>query len=144
DPDQAWILGELIRYLEHPRSGAMEFKDMGEYWVPVREAVRTDTLRASDNGVREVASRFDALLRFACLSLGRQLGTEVTPVLSRRWLADPTVRSPALVAELTGSGQLSGSIRIPAPVGNIEVTADLRSRLVTCQIEVDAPREGRP
>ena len=23
DPDQAWILGELIRYLEHPRSGAM-------------------------------------------------------------------------------------------------------------------------
>ena len=22
DPDQAWILGELIRYLEHPRSGA--------------------------------------------------------------------------------------------------------------------------
>ena len=144
DPDQAWILGELIRYLEHPRSGAMEFKDMGEYWVPVREAVRTDTLRASDNGVREVASRFDALLRFACLSLGRQLGTEVTPVLSRRELADPTVRSQSLVAELTGSGQLSGSIRIPATVGNIEVTADLRSRLVTCQIEVDAPREGRP
>ena len=29
DPDQAWILGELIRYLEHPRSGALEFDDMG-------------------------------------------------------------------------------------------------------------------
>jgi hypothetical protein len=24
DPDQAWILGELIRYLEHPKSGALE------------------------------------------------------------------------------------------------------------------------
>ena len=29
DPDQAYILGELIRYLEHPRSGALEFEDMG-------------------------------------------------------------------------------------------------------------------
>src|SRR5665647_3136958 len=46
DPDQAWILGELIRYLEHPRSGAMEFSDMGESWVTTREAVRAGTLRA--------------------------------------------------------------------------------------------------
>ncbi len=29
DPEQAWILGELIRYLEHPKSGAMELDDMG-------------------------------------------------------------------------------------------------------------------
>ena len=29
DPDQAWILAEFIRYLEHPRSGAAEFEDMG-------------------------------------------------------------------------------------------------------------------
>jgi hypothetical protein len=31
DPDQAYILGELIRYLEHPRSGALEFEDMGPF-----------------------------------------------------------------------------------------------------------------
>jgi len=29
DPDQAWLLGELIRYLEHPRSGASGFDDLG-------------------------------------------------------------------------------------------------------------------
>ena len=32
DPDQAYILGELIRYLEHPRSGALELEDMGSSW----------------------------------------------------------------------------------------------------------------
>ena len=36
DPDQAWLLGELIRYLEHPRSGALEFDDIGAAWVGVR------------------------------------------------------------------------------------------------------------
>jgi hypothetical protein len=32
DPDQAWILAELIRYLEHPKSGAIDFDDMGTSW----------------------------------------------------------------------------------------------------------------
>jgi len=144
DPDQAWILGELIRYLEHPRSGAMEFSDMGESWVTTREAVRAGTLRASDKGIKEVAARFDALLRFACLSLGRQLGTEVTPVLSRKELADPASRTQALVTGLARDGLLGGSIRIPATVSDVVVTADLRAGTVTCHVDVDAPREGRP
>jgi hypothetical protein len=83
DPDQAWILGELIRYLEHPRSGALSFDDMGQSWVEVREAVATGTLRQTDKSAVEVAGRFDALIRFACLQLGRKLGAEVTPVLRR-------------------------------------------------------------
>jgi hypothetical protein len=144
DPDQAWILGELIRYLEHPRSGALEFDDMGESWVTVREAVKAGTLRATDKGVSEVAARFDALLRFASLSLGRRLGAEVTPVLSRKELADPTLRTADLVSSLVATGQLAGAIRIPGTVGHLVVTADLRAGTVTCQVEIDAPREGRP
>jgi hypothetical protein len=70
DPDQAWILGELIRYLEHPRSGALEFDDMGGSWVAVRQSVAAGTLRASDKGVADVASRWDQLTRYACLRLG--------------------------------------------------------------------------
>jgi hypothetical protein len=84
DPDQAWILGELIRYLEHPRSGAMEFDDMGADWVAVRNAVRAGTLRPGDPGAIGVASRWDQLIRYVCLRLGRQLGTEVQPLLSRK------------------------------------------------------------
>ncbi|MBU4214017.1 MAG: hypothetical protein KJ792_05100 [Actinobacteria bacterium] len=144
DPDQAWILGELIRYLEHPRSGAMEFDDMGESWVAVRDAVKVGTLRASDKGVAEVAARFDALLRFAGLSLGRRLGTEVTPLLTRRELAEPIVRSQALAAELAEHGTLTGAIKVPDAVAPITVIADLRAGTVTCQVEVDAPRDGRP
>jgi hypothetical protein len=144
DPDQAWILGELIRYLEHSRSGAMEFEDMGESWVAVRDAVATGTLRPSDKGIADVVARFDALLRFASLRLGRQLGTEVVPVLSRKEQADPSARGQALTAMLCENGQLAGAIRIPDTVGQLVVTADLRSSKVTCHVDVDAPKEGRP
>lgn len=143
DPDQAWILGELIRYLEHKKSGALEFDDMGESWVSVRDSVAAGTLRATDKGIAEVVSRFDALLRFASLQLGRQLGTEVVPALSRREAAEPAVRAEALTEALCKEGVLSGSIRIPDTAGLLVVTADLRASKITCHVDVDAPREGR-
>lgn len=144
DPDQAWILGELIRYLEHPRSGALEFEDMGSAWVSVRDPIAAGTFRNSDKGAAEVVNRFDALLRYTGLRLGRQLGTDVTLVTSRREAADPTIRSGALLQQLTERGSLIGSLRIPDTVAPLVVTADLRANQVICHVDVDAPREGRP
>jgi hypothetical protein len=144
DPDQAWILGELIRYLEHPKSGAMSFEDMGASWVPVREAVAAGTLRRNDKGALEVANRFDALIRFACLQLGRKLGAEVTPVLSRLQTADPSLRSSELIDSLIDEGSMSAALRIPHAVAPLVVTADLRSNTITCHFDLAAPAEGKP
>lgn len=143
DPDQAWILGELIRYLEHPRSGAMEFEDMGGAWTGVRDAVVAGTLRANDKGATELASRWDQLMRYACLRLGRQLGVEVQPVLSRKELAEPAVRAQSLLTSLASRGTLDGSLRIPNAVGPIMLTADLRAGRISAAVDVDSPREGK-
>src|SRR4051794_14803933 len=43
DPDQAWILDELIAYFENPASGLGQFDDMGDAWVPVRKGARDGT-----------------------------------------------------------------------------------------------------
>lgn len=144
DPDQAWILGELIRYLEHPRSGALEFDDMGASWVPVRTAVAAGTLRPTDKTAPEVAARFDALLRYCSLQLGRRLGDEVTPSISRKEQADPALRIASLVSRLAGDGVLEGVIRIPNTAGLLVVTADLRANQITCHVDIDAPQVGRP
>jgi hypothetical protein len=144
DPEQAWILGELIRYLEHPRSGAMELEDMGTNWVAVRQAVTAGTLRSTDRTIPEVVSRFDALLRYASLRLGRQLGTDVVHVLSRRELADPAIRAQSMLDSLVTKGQLAGAVRIPNTVAPIHITADLRASRITCHVDIEAPRDGRP
>jgi hypothetical protein len=143
DTDQSWILGELIRYLEHPRSGAMDFSDMGPAWVRVREAVSAGTLRATDAVAPEVAGRFDALVRYAGLRLGRRLGTEVLPALSRRDVSEPAIRTQSLVNQLTSTAMMTGGLRIPGTVGPLYVTADLRAGKVICQVDVEAPREGK-
>jgi hypothetical protein len=101
-------------------------------------------LRATDANAADTAARFDALLRYASLRLGRHLGTEVTPALSRREMAEPAQRTLAAAAELAAAGVLRGAIKIPNAVGPLVVTADLRAGRITCHVDLDAPREGRP
>lgn len=143
DPDQAWILGELIRYLEHPKSGALEFDDMGPHWVETRNAARAGTLRSTDRGASAITARFDQLLRFISLRLGRELGTDVQLALSRTEARDPAARSQALLADLTDNGRLSGALRIPDAVGPLSLCADLRAAQISATVEIAAPGQGR-
>lgn len=143
DPDQAWILAELIRYLEHERSGAVDFDDMGKFWVPVRDATATRTLRPSDPGAADVVTRFGQLVSFAGMRLSRDLGVDVRPVLSKAELNDFASYQQKNVARLVGSGVLQGSLRVPNAVAPITIMADVRSGLVTCSIDIAAPSQGR-
>lgn len=143
DPDQAWILNEFIRYLQHPKSGAAEFEDMGATWVEVREAVRSGSLRASDKGAAEVVRRYEQLVSFAAMLMCRELGVDVRPVLSRNDTKDPDRRLQIAKAALADTGMLTGTLRVPNAAAPIEITADLRASRVSCSMTVDAPTSGR-
>jgi stress response protein SCP2 len=142
DRAQAWILAELIRYLQDPRSGAAGFDDMGAAWVPVREAIAARTLRPTDKRISDVAVAWDKLVRHLCLRLTGQLGVTVAPVLPRALANAPAARVQANVTQLADDGRLSTTIRIPQAVGLLTVVADIRSGQVRTSVEIDAPREG--
>ncbi|RHA43649.1 TerD family protein [Cellulomonas rhizosphaerae] len=142
DSLQAWILSELISYLEHPRSGAADFHDMGPSWVPVREAIHAGTLRPSDGKVPAVANSWTRLVRQICLRLSSELGVSVTQAVPRKLAADSVARVQAIVARLAAEGVLDAVLKIPLAVGPLTVTADLRTSQVRVAVAVTAPREG--
>lgn len=144
DPDQAWILGELIRYLEYEGSGALAFDDMGPNWVKVRGAVKEQTLRLTDGGTEEIAARWDQLVQYLCLGLGARLGQEVRPVLSRKETEEPDYRVSIVARDLVSSGNLSAGIRIPNTVGPIQLSANLRTMTASASTELQAPELTRP
>lgn len=143
DPDQAWILGELIRYLEHQNSGALAFTDMGASWTKVREDARKGVLKKSDPDVLDVAAKFDALVRFTCLRLGQKLGTEVFPQLPRRQIQNPKERTAELIDELIADSCLSAKIRIPDTVADLDVRCDLRGQQIHVSVTVPASSHAR-
>ncbi|MDQ3772856.1 MAG: hypothetical protein M3343_12330 [Actinomycetota bacterium] len=142
DPDQAYILGELIRYLSDPRSGALAFESMGSGWTAVREGARQHTLRKTTAEVSDVAARWDDLLRYLGLELTKDLGREVKQVLTKEERT-PQARQNALTDSLAASGRLYAELQVPDSAGPLEVVADLRSRQVIVSTNIEAPREGR-
>lgn len=143
DPDQGWILAELIRYLEHPQSGAVDFDDMGPGWVTVRNAVTERTLRATDTAAADVVARFAQLVAFSGMWLSRQLGVSVQPAMSRAEARDAALYVQNGVARLVDTGILRGALKVPNAIAPIDISADVRSGLITCSINVSAPTQGR-
>jgi hypothetical protein len=140
DPEQGWLLDELIRYLQHPNSGALDFGDMGSHWVAIRDGGREGTLSRRTEGIGDVAARWDQLLRFAALQLSAEIGGDVDPVYPRGQ-TDAKTRANALVESLCTDGRLSGALRIPNTAGDLVVEADLRSRRLVASLDVAAPQD---
>lgn len=142
DPDQAYILHELIRYLSDPRSGAVALDSMGPAWTKVRDGARNHTLRRGDEHVTAVAGRWDELVRYMGLELTKDLGRDVKQLLSKAE-RNPTARLNGLQESLASSGSLYAELQIPDAVGPLQIVADLRARQITISTRVAAPRTGR-
>lgn len=146
DPDQAWILGELIAYLQHPSSGAMDFQDTGRHWVRVRDAVRDGRLRAADEGMgrrdRAVGSIYAVHLPVPYARTRSQGNPGATSCGAKQ--NDPSMRKATLVRRLVESGILDGTIRVQNAAGDIGLAASLRMSTVTASLSLTAPDDGRP
>jgi hypothetical protein len=141
DPDQEWILRELIHYLISEASGAVGFEDMGDKWVPVRNAARERSLRKGDAAAREVAERWEQFANYLGLSLSQELGANVT--VSRPRGQTTPARLDELVQGLEERGELTSTLRVPDAVGPLTIRSNLRSRQTFVSVAIDAPREGR-
>ncbi len=142
DPDQAWVLRELIDYLSGEASGVTGFEDMGKDWVAVRTAAHDGTLRQGDGRARQVAERWEQFIEYLCLSLSQELGRNV---ISRRPRKQTTsARLDELEKSLTVGGTLSATIHVPDAIDDLRIRADLKSRQTSLSVDIMAPTEGGP
>ncbi len=141
----AWLLHELLHYLQHENSGCHGFQNMGSAWVPVRKGIEEETLCQGDHRALEVAESWERLVRQVCLRLGGELGQKVLPVHQRaKRGTDPQARRVALADSFCESGRLNAEIRIDGTPGIMALVADLRTGKLRTSIEVPAPEQGYP
>lgn len=144
DPEQAWLLSELIRYLNHPGSGTLAVDDMGGGWASVRDAAKAGTIKQTTRGVKDVVARWSELVRYVSLRLSSATGTDVQLVLTRAQRADGDALECDLMQELCAAetlGRLSSSLRVPDAIGDVVVCADLRAEQIVTSISIDAPED---
>ncbi|MTD16163.1 TerD family protein [Nakamurella sp. YIM 132087] len=144
DQMQVWVAAELLRYLEHPRSGALAFHDMGPGWVEVRDEVVAGTLTPADKKAGQVMDSWFKLTRQLGLGLTARLGVPVKQVLPRSHVSDILLRRGENLEQLATDGVLSATYKVPGAAGPIHLVADLRTNTVRTSVDVAAPQEGTP
>lgn len=140
----AWLLQQLLYYLQHENSGCHSFQNMGRSWVPVRNGIDEETLSQGDPRALEVVESWERLIRHICLRLGGEIGQKVLPVQRTRRGTAPSLRRSRLADELCADGRLRAELRIEDAVGVLAVSADLRTGKLRTSVEVPAPEQGYP
>ncbi|WP_328539373.1 TerD family protein [Streptomyces sp. NBC_00344] len=140
----AWLLQELLHYLQHENSGCHGFLNMGPAWVPVRRAIDDDTLCPGDLRAVRVVESWERLVQQVCLRLGGELGRKVAAVRRSKRGVDPQTRRTELADSLCEDGLLKAEIRIDGAPGNLTVVADLRMGRLRTSILVPASDQTYP
>lgn len=140
----AWLLQELLHYLQHENSGCHGFQNMGPAWVPVRRSIDDETLTQGDPRAVEVVESWERLVRQVCLRLGGELGQKVLPVRRVRRTADVRARRGVLADLLCREGRLTAELRIEGTEGILEIAADLRTGKLRMSVDVPVVQQGAP
>ncbi|WP_374773707.1 TerD family protein [Streptomyces sp. NBC_01310] len=140
----AWLLQELLEYLQHENSGCHGFQNMGPAWVPVRKGIEDETIDPVDARAVDVVESWERLVRQVCLRLGGELGQKALPVQRARRGSDPRARRVAAAERLCAEGRLSAELRVDGTSSVIAVIADLRTGKVRTSVDVPAPEGAYP
>lgn len=143
DADRAWVLKELIRFLQSDASGASEFNDMGPNWVGVRESLKTGSIKKADQTVIDVVSRFQSLVRYCAFTLAAKTGVDATEIVPKAAKTDGKKFLVTEASRLISEKSISGAIKIPGAAAELTVNADLGAGVLHCGFEIAAPAEGK-
>jgi hypothetical protein len=85
DPEQSYILEELVRYLDHPASGILSIERMNPQWKDVCAAVQNAApLNKNGEDVRETVATWHQFTRSLSLKFSLAVGRTVTLALKRQ------------------------------------------------------------
>lgn len=142
DPEQSYIMNELIRFLEHEKSGVVGFDSMGPHWKDLaRRAFAGDALPASSEFVVESVAAWHQALRYVTLVMSRRLGSPVIVKLGRKHLSEPDSRIKEDVAELGQRRRMVAAIQIPDAADSMRIEVDFTRRAIVASMNLKAPQQ---
>ncbi|MFJ7631315.1 TerD family protein [Streptomyces sp. NPDC097595] len=140
----AWLLQELLHYLQHENSGCHGFQNMGPSWVPVRNGIDEETLSQGDPRAVEVVESWERLIRQVCLRIGGELGQKALPVQRTQRGTTALSRRATHAERLCEEGRLAAELRVDGSPGTITIVADLRTGKLRTSVEIPVPEGAYP
>jgi hypothetical protein len=144
DPEQAYILNELVRYLDHESSGVSNFNRMPSIWKDLCLAVQNGSkLNRNSELVVDSVAAWHQLLRQLSLDLSMAVGSPVEICLSRSRDKDADANLVQDCTALASESCLTAEFSIPNAATRIGVSADITRKVVTVSMKLAAPKDTK-
>lgn len=144
DREQAIVLQELIRFLDHEQSGIQPFDRMGPMWKDICAKVQNaETLRKTDPIVEAAIADWHQLGRYLALTLSSHIGKRVAIAMGRKHKKNPKARVEDHIDTLMTRYRLADDFTIPNTAGDIHLEADLRRRTISLSMRLDPPGDKK-
>lgn len=143
DEEQAFLLHEFLRLLDHPKSGVERFKHMPQSWKDLVEQIALKkSLRKTDPVVTETAEAWIQEIRDLSLMMTRHVGQEVTSNFSRAATSKDLV--DRVSRDVVGNNpHLRTSLTVPGAASKIAVDVDLARKSISVSMQLKAPTDKK-
>ena len=143
DETQLFILQEFKRFLQHESTGLNTITQMNKSWSAI--CAEGGLEKKDDDSTNAVAS-WHNLCRELSLDLSEKTGTNVSPVITRKYLQDKNGYSSMLkddVKQLHDTGTVTASFKIEDAASNLEFTANVKEKYITSMMMLRAPKDAK-
>lgn len=142
DPEQAYILSELVRYLDHDSSGITSLTRMPALWKELCSSVQNGAaLNKSTDYLTDSVSGWHQLLRHLSLNLSMSIGQPVDIILSRQREKDAELNFAEDCAYLATESGLKAEFSIPNAASKMTLSADVLRKVLNISMKLEAPKD---
>lgn len=142
DPEQAYILSELVRYLDHESSGVTPLTKMPSKWKDVCNSIQQGAvINKNAEIVEQSVSGWHQLLRHLALNLSISIGQPVKIVLSRAREHNAELNFIEDCDHLSKESSLCAEFDIPNAASKLLFSADYLRRTINISMKLEAPKD---
>jgi len=142
DPEQAYILSELVRYLDHESSGVSSLTKMSSEWKDICNSIQQGTnLSKNSELVKSSVSDWHQLLRHLSLNLSMLIAQPVDIALSRAREKDSELNFAEDCDYLSKENKLIAEFTIPNAASKLAFSADFLRRTINISMKLEAPKD---
>ena len=143
DPEQRFLLDELVRFLSHASTGVMGFDRMDAHWKGIVASVVAGAALPNSDAVADTVANWHQECRNLALGLMERVNSNVAIRLPRAHRDDPRRRVTEEAERLRGASVLAVEFDVPDAASPIKVEADLRTRSIGVAMTLRAPEDRK-
>jgi hypothetical protein len=142
DVEQAYILSELVSYLDHDSSGVSALAKMHTNWKDAcNDAHQGVTLNKNSDIVKNSVASWHQLQRHLSLKLSMSTGSQVSIHLTRQRQSNAELNLQEDCVTLAQRNLLDTDFVINNAASNLHFCADFLRRTITISMKLEAPKD---